>query len=146
MNQIKAKVIRINATDIVTYIDVQSADTEIRLIKSKAPLWLCEGDTIHCNFNEASVCVSKDCPGKVSIENRVPATLVEVRKSDSLCELTFESDVGKIVSLITMEAFEDLELELGCQATMLLRGIDISVEPIVDFKKGFLERNMQIRS
>jgi molybdopterin-binding protein len=139
MNQITAKVMRINATDIVTYIDVQSADTEIRLIKSKAPLWLCEGDTIHCNFNEASVCVSKDCPGKVSIENRVPATLVEVRKSDSLCELTFESDVGKIVSLITMEAFEDLELEVGCKATMLLRGTDISVEPIVDFRKGFLE-------
>jgi hypothetical protein len=45
-----------------------------------------------------------------------------------------------------MEAFEDLELEVGCKATMLLRGTDISVEPIVDFRKGFLERNMQIRN
>ncbi|MDD3060865.1 MAG: hypothetical protein PHW94_08005 [Sulfurimonas sp.] len=41
MNHIEAKVTQINTSDIVTYIDVQSADTQIRLIKFKAPSWLC---------------------------------------------------------------------------------------------------------
>ncbi|MDD5202907.1 MAG: hypothetical protein PHH41_07175 [Sulfurimonas sp.] len=143
MNHIEAKVTQINTSDIVTYIDVQSADTQIRLIKFKAPSWLCVGDTIDCSFPEASVCVSKDCPGKVSIENRLPAKLLEIRKSDSLCELTFESDMGRVVSLITMEAFENLELEIGCSATMLLRGVDISFAPVIEVGQTLLERNMQ---
>jgi ABC-type molybdate transport system ATPase subunit len=143
MNHIEAKVTQINTSDIVTYIDVQSADTQIRLIKFKAPSWLCVGDTIDCSFPEASVCVSKDCPGKVSIENRLPAKLLEIRTSDSLCELTFESDMGTVVSLITMEAFENLELEIGCSATMLLRGVDISFAPVIEVGQTLLERNMQ---
>jgi molybdopterin-binding protein len=76
--------------------------------------------------------VSKECPGKVSIENRVPAILKDVRKSESLCELTFESELGKVVSLITTEAYDNLGLELGCEATMLLRGIDINITPVIE--------------
>lgn len=82
-----------------------------------------------CTFQEASVCVSKECPGKVSIENRLPATLMEIRKNDSLCELTFSCDLGTVVSLITTQAFEELGLEPGCKATMLLCGIDIGLQP-----------------
>jgi molybdopterin-binding protein len=132
MNQIIATVEDIVETDIVTYIRLNSSDTILSLIKPKSPKWLNIGDKVYCKFQEASVCVSKDCPGKVSIENKLPATLKEVRKNDSLCELTFESDIGSVVSLITTRAYDTLELQKGCRATMLLRGVDISVEPIIE--------------
>ena len=38
--------------------------------------------------------------------------------------------VGDIISLSTATAYEKLELQEGCPATMLLRGIDIKLEPI----------------
>lgn len=129
MNQIAATVKAIEETDVVTYIHVESGGTPVNLIKSKVPEWLSVGDKVYCTFQEASVCVSKECPGKVSIENRLPATLKEVRKSDSLCELTFDSDLGRVVSLITSHAYDNLGLEEGCRATMLLRGVDINLEP-----------------
>jgi len=132
MNQITATVKDISQTDIVTYIRLSSSDTMLSLIKSKTPKWLSVGDKVHCKFQEASVCVSKDCPGKVSIENKLPATLKEVRKTDSLCELTFDSDIGTVISLITTRAYDILGLEKGCEATMLLRGVDITIDPIIE--------------
>lgn len=131
MNQIVASVKEIENRESVKFIHLSSASTDIRLIKYKMPKWLNVGDEVYCNFQEASVCVSKDCPGKVSIENKLPGTLKDVRKGESLCELTFDSDVGKVVSLITSDAYENLELEVGCRATMLLRGVDITLEPII---------------
>lgn len=131
MNQLTAVVKSIEETDVVTYIHLGIGETKISVINSKTPEWLSVGDQVNCTFQEVSVSVSKECPGKVSIENRLPATLKEMRQGASLCELTFESDVGEVVSLITSRACELLGLEIGCQATMLLRGIDITLEPIL---------------
>ena len=133
MNRISATVKAIEETDIVTFIRLECGDETVSIIKSKTPQWLAVGDKVTCCFQEASVCVSKDCPGKVSIENRLPATLKEVREGDSLCELTFESGMGRVVSLITSHAFETLGLEKGCEATMLLRGVDVNIEPATTF-------------
>jgi len=131
MNKIEAVVTDIKETDVVTYIYVKCDEVDLRLIKYKAPDWLSKGDKVNCNFQEAAVCVSKECPGRVSIENKLPAVLKNMRESESLCELTFDTDMGKVVSLITQEAYNDLGLELECDATMLVRGVDIAIEPIL---------------
>jgi molybdopterin-binding protein len=131
VNQLTAVVTSIDETDVVTYIHLGVGETKISVINSKRPEWLSLGDKVNCIFQEVSVSVSKECPGKVSIENRLPATLKEMRQGASLCELTFESDLGEVVSLITSHACELLGLEIGCKATMLLRGIDITLEPIL---------------
>jgi len=131
MNKLEAVVTGIEHTDIVSYVSLKSGETTIRLIKTKTPVWLTVGEKVFFTFQEASVCVSKECPGKVSIENRIPGTLERMRSKDSLCELTFESDIGKVVSLITEKACHELGLEEGCSATMLLRGVDIHLEPEV---------------
>lgn len=132
MNKLAAVVTDIEQTDIVTYITLDCNDTPIRLIKTKTPVWAGVGDRVYFTFQEASVCVSKECPGKVSIENRVPGTLKKIRSKDSLCELTFESGIGTVVSLVTEKACDELGLEEGCSATILLRGVDIHLEPNVD--------------
>lgn len=131
MNQLTAVVKAIEETDVVTYIHLGIGGATLSVIKSKTPEWLSVGDKVNCAFQEVSVSVSKECPGKVSIENRLPATLKEIRQGASLCELTFESEVGEVVSLVTSRACELLELTKGCRATMLLRGVDISVEPVL---------------
>jgi len=131
MNQIEAVVTDIRSTDVITYIEVKSGEADLRLIKSKAPIWLSRGDKVKCMFQEAAVSVSKECPGKISIENKLPVKLKGIRQGESLCELTLESGVGKVVSLITENAYTELGLEAECDATMLVRGVDISIEPML---------------
>lgn len=138
MNKVIATVQNIEETDIVTHIQVNCGESVMYLIKSQRPQWLSVGDKVSCNFQEGSVCLSKDCPGKVSIENTLPVTLQTVRRNDSLCELTLNNaDFGDIISLITASAYEKLELQEGSPATMLLRGIDIKLEPIFKVGSGF---------
>jgi len=132
MNKIIAKVINIEPGDIVSYIQVESGGEKLRLIKSVLPEWLSVGDKVECSIHEASVCVSKECPGKVSIENRIGGRIKDIRSNDSLCELTFESGLGEVVALITQVSFNELDLEKEHEATMLMRGVDISVEPHID--------------
>jgi molybdate transport system regulatory protein len=145
MNKITATVKAIEETGVVTYIRVENGETSINLIKSNAPEWLGVGDRVCCMFQEASVCVSKECPGRVSIENRLPGTLKSVRKNASLCELTFECELGKVVSLITEHAYESMGLEQGCRATMLLRGVDINLEPVVEPMGEEIQRRLRTK-
>lgn len=142
MNQVTAIVKSIDETDVVTYVHLNVGETEVSVIKLKTPEWLAVGDEVKCCFQEVAVSVSKECPGKVSIENRLPAELKAIRQGASLCELTFESELGEVVALITSRACESLELTQGCQATMLLRGIDIEIEPILAPKDLNVYRNV----
>lgn len=132
MNKIEAVVTNIEQTEIVTYIHLACSETPLRMIKTKIPAWLGQDERVLITFQEASVCVSKECPGKVSIENKVPGTITKMRSNGSLCELTFDSCVGKVVSLITEAARDELGLEEGGDATMLIRGVDMHLEPIVE--------------
>ena len=135
MNQILAKVVTIVPGEVISYIQVQSDSVSLKVIKSSLPTWLNVGDTVQCSFKEASVCVSKDCPGDVSIENKVPGILKETRRNDLLCELSFDSVIGKVVSLISSQSYDAMQLEEGCEATILIRGIDIRLEPVLDIYK-----------
>jgi len=135
MNQIEAKVEEIKDLGVVSYIYVQSDDMKMKIIKSKLPQWLDVGDTVYCSFQEASVCVAKDCTEQVSVENCLPASLKEIRRSEPLCELTFDSQMGKVVSLITTDSFDLLNLKNGDSAAILIRGIDINIEPKIEHHK-----------
>lgn len=134
MNKFTAVVTSIENMEIVTYIALQVGEIEIRIIKSKVPQWLNVNDSVYFTFQEFSVCIGKACNGKVSIENRIPAVLTSVRTKNSLSELTFESKIGEVVSLMTQSAFEELELEKDSTATILLREIDINLEPYIEPK------------
>lgn len=143
MNQILAVVETIQESDLFTYIGVKNSEMPLNLIKSKKPSWLNIGDEVFCKFQEARVSVSKECSDKVSIENSIPATIRQVRKNDLLCELTLDSEIGEVVSLITSKSYASLDLQEGLSVNILLKGIDISLEPNMDsmMNKDFVTFN-----
>jgi len=129
MNRIPATVKSIDNMGIVSYITVVINGVELQIMKSTIPKWLAQDDTVFITFQELSVCVGTNCDGKVSIENRIPAKLLFTRTKDSLCELVFKSEMGEVVSLMTEKNFYQLKIDIGSEATLLLRDIDISLEP-----------------
>lgn len=131
MNRIAAVVKSIEDMEIVSYIMLDINDVKIRIIKSKVPEWLSVGDRVFITFKEMSACIGKACNGKVSIENKIPATPISIRANHSLCEVKFETQIGDIVSLITQHAFDELQLDIGSQVTILLRETDIHLEPCI---------------
>ncbi len=90
------------------------------------------------------MCIGRACNGKVSIENRIPATLKQIRTNGLLCEVKFDSVIGEVVSLITQNAFDELQLDVDSNVTILLREIDINLEPYLE--PMFLENFMNPRT
>jgi molybdopterin-binding protein len=131
MNKLTVKVKRIEDHGIVTYITLDAGGMEIKTIKSNMPEWLEEGDQVNMVFQELSVCVGKSCEGKLSIRNKIAARLKRLRTRGTLSELLFESAIGEICSLMTQRSFDELELAVGDEAVLLLREIDIDLQPCI---------------
>jgi molybdopterin-binding protein len=129
MNRFVGNVVRIDDQAIMTQIWVEIEETTLQIIKSKRPEWLHEGDLVLVGIREMQVCVGQACDGKLSIINKIPATLVALRSHQSLCELRLDTPMGEVVSLMTQQAFDALELEVDASVTVLLRETDISLEP-----------------
>jgi molybdopterin-binding protein len=131
MNRYTATVQEIQTLDIITYIHIKINNTTLHVIRQNKPQWIDGGDELECSFQEANVSLSKNCPGRVSIENCLNAKFVSMRQTESLCEITCDSDIGEVVSLITANAFEKLGLQEGDDVTLLLRAVDMKLEPVL---------------
>lgn len=143
MNQFEAVVEEIDKQDIISYINVSVNDAKLRIIKRDIPHWIEVGVEVTLTFQEASVCVSKKCPGTISIENKIRGKVENIRINSSLCELKFESEIGEITALITEKALKELDIHEQEYATVLIRGVDITMEPYIDlqnYKKKILRK------
>jgi len=132
MNKLAAEVKEIDDQEIVVYITLDVRGVEIVLIESKVPQWLKIGEKVYFTFQEMSVCVGKECNGKISIENRIPSHLKQVRTKGTMCELTFDTKIGEVISLMTQKSFKELQIQDDEKATILLREIDIHLEPYTE--------------
>ena len=148
MNKIAATVTSIEDMEIFTYITLEAGETTIRVIKQKEPKWLNVNERVYVTFAEFSVCVGKACNGKVSIENRIPAVLTSARTKSSLCISKFNSQLGEVISLMPQSAFDELELEEGNRATILVSEMDIDIEPYIDpnLLEKFLSTGIKVAS
>ncbi|HHH37049.1 MAG TPA: hypothetical protein ENK77_00345 [Epsilonproteobacteria bacterium] len=129
MNRFTANVKAIENHEIVKHIILEIDGTILKTIISKVPAWVAEGESVSVAFRELSVCIGTSCEGKVSIENRLSAVLETHRSKNSLTELVLRSRIGTVVALMTEDSFHELELKDGDELIMMLRGIDITLEP-----------------
>lgn len=132
MNRFAANVKAIDNCEIVNHIILEIEGVTLKTIVSKVPAWLTQGDAVYVAFPEVSVCIGKSCKGKVSIENCISALLETHRSKNTLTELVIRSRIGTVVALMTEESFNALELQDGDDLVMMLRGIDIALEPYFD--------------
>jgi len=131
MNLLNATVESIYRDDFFNFIYVRTDKAVLKLLKTEVPAWLEVGVPVECRIQEASIAICKGDHGTadVSIENRIEADVVDFRKGELLSELTLDSECGKVVSLISTEAFERMALEKGEHVTMLLKAVDIRLHP-----------------
>lgn len=133
MNTFTAKVEDIRCDEFFSCITVMANDTHLKLLKTETPKWLRIGDEVECRVQEAAIAICKGAKeGSVSIENHLSGELQHFRKGVVLSEVSVDTPCGKLNSLITTDAFERMELCEGCEVTLLLKAVDISLLPLMD--------------
>lgn len=64
---------------------------------------------------------------KLSTRNRLPGTVVEVEKGDVVAKVTVRVGDNHIVSLISRESAEEMELEAGKEVMALVKATDVMI-------------------
>ncbi len=64
---------------------------------------------------------------KLSTRNRLPGTIIEVVKGAAAAKVTLQVGDNHVVALITRESADELGLEVGQQATALVKATDVMI-------------------
>jgi molybdopterin-binding protein len=64
----------------------------------------------------------------LSTRNRLPGTITEVVKGEAAAKVALDVEGNKMVALITRESADELGLEVGQQATALVKATDVMIQ------------------
>jgi molybdate transport system regulatory protein len=81
-------------------------------------------------FKENTVSIAKNVTGLLSIRNRIPCTIVNIRQGNILSEVSLESNGNAITAIITTHAVKELNLQQGDTVEALIKTTDISLMQI----------------
>ena len=91
----------------------------------KTASYLKQGNPIKVVFKETEVIIGKGTTQNLSLQNKVIGTILEIEKGDFLSKITIDSEVGKIVVIITTGAVEELQLTLNDKVTAMMQTTEI---------------------
>lgn len=64
---------------------------------------------------------------KLSTRNRLPGTITEIVKGEAAAKITLQVGDNHVVSLITRESADEMGLEVGQQASALVKATDVMI-------------------
>ena len=65
---------------------------------------------------------------KISVRNKIPATVKEVKLGAVMAEVVVQAGNNQIVAAITKDAVEDLALKAGDDVTALVKSTSVMVQ------------------
>lgn len=91
--------------------------------------FLFEGNEVNILFKETEVIIAKNFTGQISVQNKFRCTVKAIEKGKLLAKLLLDYAGAKIISIITVNAVNTLELEAGDEVTGLVKTNEISIAP-----------------
>jgi molybdopterin-binding protein len=64
---------------------------------------------------------------KLSARNRIPATVVGIRKGEAIANVEMDANGQRIVASITVEAVKDLGLSEGSEVLAVVKASDVMI-------------------
>lgn len=86
--------------------------------------YLKTGASIQVMFKETEVIISRE-PVEISLQNRIPATLVEIKSGELLSQLKLQFNQHVFRSIITSKAVEQLKIQTGQQVYAMVKTNEI---------------------
>lgn len=103
--------------------------TAIMIDTSAAANFLFEGSEVNILFKETEVIIAKNFSGQISVQNKFRCTVKAIEKGKLLAKLLLNYAGAEIISIITVNAVNTLELNAGDEVTGLVKTNEISIAP-----------------
>lgn len=130
MNKLKASVLSQRHHGGLGNIEASCDGNIFRLLVFENQKGREDGEDIYLIIKESEVMISTSAPCDISISNRIESTITNVKKGEMLCEVELEFGRQKLVSIITIESAERLDLKVGNKAYALIKATEVYLEDI----------------
>ena len=115
MNSFKGEITHIEQEENLALIKIRVGEiyfTTIVIDSPETAPYLQIGYPVQVLFKETEVLIGKGIsPGTISLQNKIACTIQKIEKGKLLSKLVLESPVGRVVSIITTQAVQLLQLQ-----------------------------------
>jgi molybdate transport system regulatory protein len=124
MNTLEGKIEKITTKNNLTLVGIKVGDVHLSAIVIDTPETvphLKEGNAIHVIFKETEVILGSGKDHHISLQNKLEGYVDSIETGDLLSRLILDTTVGKIVSVITTNAVNQLQLKRGSEITAMIK-------------------------
>lgn len=128
MNVLNGKISSLETSGRLTIVTLDISGIFLKSIIIENPetvSYLKLGNPLQVMFKETEVIIGIGDEIAVSLENRIPGRVIEIKKGELLSNLTLETKAGKIKATLTSESVLKLKLQLDEDVTALVKTTEI---------------------
>ncbi len=128
MNVLNGKITAIETSGSLSIIEIQIGAFFFKTILIETPnsaSYLKEENQVKVIFKETEVVIGKGTKHMVSLQNKITGTIDGIEKGALLSKLCIKTSVGIIISIITANSVQKLDLKLGETVTAMIKTNEI---------------------
>ena len=128
MNTLNGKISAIEVNGSLTSVAVKVNEIILKSIVIETPetvSYLKKGHDLKVLFKETEVIIGTGDTSNVSLQNKIPGSVISIEKGTLVSKITIESPVGNITAVISTSAVESLNLQKGQAVTAMIKTNEI---------------------
>lgn len=127
MNQLTAKLEKIQAVESLHQFTFNLGTQKVHLLTLELPSNLDIGNTYQLSVKSTDIAIAKNLSGLLSYLNQLKAKVVGVNNGQLLSSIRVDIEGVVVESVITLEASLAMNLSVGDEVVVLVKGSEVSV-------------------
>ena len=124
MNVLKGEIESLTVKNSLSLVKIKVGPFHLTSIVIDTPetaSYLHEGGAVNVIFKETEVIIGKGTAHPISLQNKFTGTISSIESGDLLSRVRLDTKVGNIVSVITTNAVNQLQLTEGSEVTAMVK-------------------------
>jgi molybdate transport system regulatory protein len=124
MNSLKGEIEHVEISGNLSLVTIKVVECQFKSIIIETPDtvdYLTVGGCVDVLFKETEVIIAIGENLQISLRNKMISTISSIEKGTLLAKLTLETNAGDVVSIITSNAVENLNLTVGAQVMAMVK-------------------------
>lgn len=130
MNTLSGNITKITTENSLSLVQLKVKNTimtSIVIDTSETASYLKIGNEIKILFKETEVILAKNISGIISLQNKINCIVHSLEKGSLLCKIILAFEEDKITSVITRNAFDQLNIQENDEITAMIKTNEISL-------------------
>ena len=128
MNSLTGEIETIDVNGNLTLVGISVGECHFKSIVVETPEtvdYLYEGSKVNVLFKETEVIIGIGENMQISLRNKMISTITAIEMGKLLAKLVMQTNAGKVISIITSNAVENLNLKVGTEVMAMVKTNEI---------------------